>query len=548
MATVINTFPDRRAALLGKGLGTLVGNVLEARRKKEEERKRKEALSRAADLTKEIAQGSKTVDESDVAEALFDAGVDTSKIVTSFEAIAKARIQLRQREEDIKREQAIDLREQMQTIAGEGRAEARTKRTETRGEARTVRGEGRAEARTVGAERRGERRDISKETRGEAEDIRGEGREEEREESRFTRALKVAKIEEIKKGVDERLQNLEFGRILQEAGTGELDAEQMFNVIAAADLPPDLKFGLLDRLAKGELGLEVGEEFEDLKVFDLDSGRETTIKVPKDIAQGTRQQQDAFFKEKGFNITTQPQALITGGERTLKEFTTAAGGDDDPYVKKIIALRKLGLVQIDADNQGNQVITDLVSRKTSFVPSPIMDAVAARQVQFKISSIEDALVALDKIDITKVGLDDFFAAKIGGGGITLPIVGGIVQTIFDFWGLESSEIAEAQAARASFFATLAPIAKSIATEEGERNAISSPAAIELAKDIVLITNPTTTELGARIAVKRLKETLQGLKVSLMAQLQHRTMLRPRIIDVDLREEDGRFKVERRKSE
>ena len=58
MATVINTFPDRRAELLGKGLGALVGNVLEARRKREEDKRRKEALSRAADLTKEIAQGS----------------------------------------------------------------------------------------------------------------------------------------------------------------------------------------------------------------------------------------------------------------------------------------------------------------------------------------------------------------------------------------------------------------------------------------------------------------------------------------------------------
>ncbi|KKK57517.1 hypothetical protein LCGC14_3053670, partial [marine sediment metagenome] len=354
-----------------------------------------------------------------------------------------------------------------------------------------------------------------------------------REESRFTRALKQAKIAEIKKGVDERLQGLEFGRILQEAGTGELDAGQMFNVIAGAELPSDLKFGLLDRLAKGELGLEVTEDFVDLDVFDLGSGRKTTIKVPKEIAQGTRQQQDKFFEERGFNVTTQPRALETGEERVLAEFTAAAGGDDDPYVKKIIAKRKLGLVQIDADNQGNQVITDLVSRKTSFIPSPIMQARAATQIQFKIASIEDALVALDGIDLTKVGLEDFFTAKVAGGAVTIPVLGGVIGTVLDFFGLEPSEIAEAQAARAGFFATLAPIAKSIATEEGERNAISSPAAIELAEDIVLITNITTTEMGARIAVDRLKGTLQRLKVSLMAQLQHRTMLRPRIIDVDI---------------
>ncbi|KKL00869.1 hypothetical protein LCGC14_2628230, partial [marine sediment metagenome] len=366
-----------------------------------------------------------------------------------------------------------------------------------------------------------------------------------REESRFTRALKQAKIAEIKKGVDERLQGLEFGRVLQEAGTGELDAEQMFNVIAGAELPPELKFSLLDRLAKGELGLEVAEGFEDLDVFDIASGRKTSIKVPEAIAQGTRQQQDKFFEERGFNVTTQPRALETGEERVLAEFTAAAGGDDDPYVKQIIAKRELGLVQIDADNQGNQVITDLSSRKTSFIPSPIMDAVAARQVQFKIASIEDALVALNNIDLTKVGLEDFLTGSVGGFGVTLPVIGGMVEGVLDFFGLEPSEIAEAQAARAGFFATLAPIAKSIATEEGERNAISSPAAIELAKEIVLITKVTTTELGARIAVERLKGTLQRLKVNLMAQLQHRTMLRPRIIDVDISQgEDGRFTVKK----
>ena len=52
-----------------------------------------------------------------------------------------------------------------------------------------------------------------------------------------------------------------------------------------------------------------------------------------------------------------------------------------------------------------------------------MDAVAARQVQFKISSIEDALSSLEEIDLTKVGLDDWLTAKIAGGGVTLPVLG-----------------------------------------------------------------------------------------------------------------------------
>ena len=538
MATVVNTFPDRRAEILGKGLGGLVGNVIAARQRKEDDKKRREALSRAADLTKEIAQGSQAVDESDVAEALFDAGVDESKIVTSFESIAAARIAKRQREEDIRREEAIDLREQLQGIAGEQRGEARTKRTEVRGEARTVRGEERGEERALGAEARGEGRDIRK-----------EGRAEEREESKFARALKISRMEEIKKGVDERLLNLELGRVLQEGATGQLDAGEMFRVIAGAEVPPDMKFKLLDRLSKGELGVELGIGFEKIDVFDKDSGRKTTLSVPEDIAKGSRQEQDAYFEERGFNVSTQPIRVQAAEERILDQMIAAAGGEDDPDAKRLVLNKKAGLIDIKADNQGNVVITSLVHETARFIPNPIMDAVAARQVQFKIASIEDALTSLENLDLTKVGLDDYITANWGGFATTAPFgVGWVAGHILDFLNLEPSEIAAAQAARASFFATLAPIAKSIATEEGERNAISSPAAIELAEDIVLITGITTTEMGARIAVERLKKTLQTIKVELMAQLQHRSMLRPRIIDVDLSEEDGRFKINRRKSE
>ncbi|KKM72210.1 hypothetical protein LCGC14_1422790, partial [marine sediment metagenome] len=432
---------------------------------------------------------------------------------------------------------AIDLREQAQAIAGEGRKEAAAGRGELRREDIAKRTEGRGEERALGAEARGEGRDIRK-----------EGRAEEREESQFARALKISRMEEIKKGVDERLLNLELGRVLQEGATGQLDAGEMFRVIAGAEVPPDMKFKLLDRLSKGELGVELGVGFEKIDVFDKDSGRKTTLSVPEDIAKGSRQEQDAYFEERGFNVSTQPIRVQAAEERILDQMIAAAGGEDDPDAKRLVLNKKAGLIDIKADNQGNVVITSLVHETARFIPNPIMDAVAARQVQFKISSIEDALASLEEIDLTKVGLDDWLTAKIAGGGVTLPVLGGIIGTVLDFFGLEPSEIAAAQAARAGFYATLAPIAKSIATEEGERNAISSPAAIELAEDIVLITNLTTTEMGARIAVERLKGTLQRLKVSLMAQLQHRSMLRPTIIDVDLSEEEGRFTLKRRGTE
>ncbi|KKM77728.1 hypothetical protein LCGC14_1367110 [marine sediment metagenome] len=60
MATVINTFPDRRAELLGKGLGGLIGNVITARQKAREEERKKEALKNVANLIQQSMGGGRT--------------------------------------------------------------------------------------------------------------------------------------------------------------------------------------------------------------------------------------------------------------------------------------------------------------------------------------------------------------------------------------------------------------------------------------------------------------------------------------------------------
>ncbi len=59
MATIVNTFPDRRAALLGKGVGALVGGVLDARRKKRQEEEEKKKLKLALDLLSRASGGEK---------------------------------------------------------------------------------------------------------------------------------------------------------------------------------------------------------------------------------------------------------------------------------------------------------------------------------------------------------------------------------------------------------------------------------------------------------------------------------------------------------
>ncbi|KKM95700.1 hypothetical protein LCGC14_1185590 [marine sediment metagenome] len=59
MATVINTFPDRRAELLGKGIGALVGNVIAARQKKKEEEERQKKVNEGIELMGRAARKEK---------------------------------------------------------------------------------------------------------------------------------------------------------------------------------------------------------------------------------------------------------------------------------------------------------------------------------------------------------------------------------------------------------------------------------------------------------------------------------------------------------
>jgi len=539
MATVVNTFPDRRAELLGKGLGTIIGNVITARRKKEEETRKKAALQEATKLLSQAAKGSE-VDPGAITGALFEGGATSESILAANRFVAQARIARRQREEDAAAKLEEERRAALGLIAKEERGESRTIRKEGRGEQRDIRGEG-----------RGEQRDIRGEGRGEGRDIRGEGRQVSRENQLLADTLKRSAEEEAAKNIDDRLTGLAFERVLK--GAPGLSPAQVTNVIADAagrgDFTPDQIFSLLDRVdSLAAPGAE--DDFVKIPAFDIDSGRKVDILVPPEIATGGKDVQDLYLKSKGFNVTTQPRALVTGEERLFNQLVENIGGADDPYVKQLASLKRLGLISVRTDAAGNTTITDLKSGKNTFIVSGQMDAVAARQIQFKISSIEDALTSLEEIDLTKVGMDDFLTAKLAGAAMTAPLgVGWAMRGILDFLGLEPTEVAEAQAARASFFATLAPIAKSIATEEGERNAISSPAAIELAKDIILITNPTTTEIGARIAVKRLQGMLRKLKVQLMAQLSHRSNIRPIITDIDIRLDDsGRYRLEKRKEE
>ncbi len=536
MATIVNKFPDRRFEQMGAGLGGLIARVMAERDKKKQKEKEKAAMSRAADLVRTVSAGEGEEDESDLSEALFDAGVSSAENLAMIKVTTAAKIEAEQRTQDRAQEVFDENLENTRVLQGEKRKEV----FEVEKEKRQLRT-------TVAAEQRGEAKTKRAEVRGEEAEKRGEQRDATREAQLLSEAL--ARVAREKH--DERVERHNVGLVIERVvkNSEGLTPGELFNTVATyageGQLPTDVIFDLMDRIPD-LADQDRPDNTEELQVFDKESGRATTAHVPPEIVTASKADQDAYFARLGFNVTAQPLALQTGEEREILAAIESSGGGE--WAEKLVRMKRAGLIHLQTLQNGDTVITDLQKKVSSYIINPKMDAQQQRQVAFRISSIEDALNALNDIDVTKTGVDDWLAAKLGGLAITAPL-GGIMAVALDFLGLEPSEIVAAQASRAGYFATLAPFAQAIAPSEGERHAISSPAAIDLAKEILLITKPGTTQGAAYIAVERAKGMLTKLKVTLMAQLQHKSNIRPRVIKTHINEESpGHFTVNRSEEE
>ncbi|KKL66415.1 hypothetical protein LCGC14_2145220, partial [marine sediment metagenome] len=213
------------------------------------------------------------------------------------------------------------------------------------------------------------------------------------------------------------------------------------------------------------------------------------------------------------------------------------GGSED--VEHIVAAKELGLVTVDTTPEGDQIITNLATRETSFTSSPQMDKIAARKMMFRIAAIDETLAQLEGLDLKGgLGLEGFLTAEVGGfiSNIWLG------DTILDFMGIEPSEIARAQAARSGFFNVVVPFAEAISAGEGGREILTSKFGIGIAQEILLIRELSTTNAGAQQAINRITKLFTGLRSIMTVQLRHGTMLRPTMLNVEWKQlEDNRIK-------
>lgn len=479
MATIINTFADRRAELfgrgLGEGLGALVGNVIEARQKKREEEEKKEKLGLALDLMQRA---------SDLEKAQFS----TSKVG----AQKLKRTQVRQ---GIEAEELPQLKGRVPT------------------------------GRDVGM--------AFSEAGIESEFA-----------IKLAQGVNKAKKEQEKLNVEQE----ELRNVLSKAGGSK---ELLFSAVAAAKLPSDIKLRLLPLIKDLAKEDPEDEEFIDITVYRLDNGQEAPWSIPKRFEGSSVAVIDKYLQDLGLEVTSQPQLQTTGEERIRKDAIRTLGSTED--VEHIAAAKKLGLVTVDTTPEGDQIVTNLATRETSFISSPQMDKVAARKIQFRIAAIDETLAQLGVDPLTGrripgqgldleggLGLEGFLTAEVGGfiSNIWLG------DTLMDFMGIEPSEIARAQAARSGFFNVIVPFAEAISTGESSRNIITSKFGIGIAQEILLIRELSTTNAGAEQAINRIIKLFSGLRSIMEVQLRHGTMLRPKMLSVKWKQlDDNRIQGE-----
>lgn len=478
MAVVINTFPDRRAELLGKGLGGIVASVIEARRRKREEEEKRKKIDDALNLLGRATKGEK---------AEFGPSVTTGTTKRFGEA-------------------------------GPGKAAVTSRRLLPK-----------PSRIPTGA-------DV-------ARPLLGAGVE-----SEF--AIKLAQgVDEARQQQErEALEQEELRNVLFKAGGSE---ELLVSAIAAAKLPADIKLRLLaqtDKLAKKS---PEDEEFVGVTAYRLDDGQAVPIRIPERLQGKSVAVVDKYLQDLGTLVTVQPQQQITAAERQFAQDIRTLGDKED--VEHIAAAKRLGLVTVHSTPEGDQIITNLATRETSFTSSPQMDKVAARKIQFRIAAIEETLGQLGVdpntgrrvpgkgLDLEGgLGLEGFLTAEVGGFIANI----WLMDSVLDFMGIEPSEIARAQAARSGFFNVIVPFAEAIATGEGSRDIITSKFGINIATEILLIRELSTSRAGAEQAINRIVKLLTGLKQILEVQLRHGTMLRPKMLNVKWKQlEDNRIEGE-----
>ncbi len=551
MATVINTFPDRRGALIGKGIGTFVGNVLEARRKAEDKRVGNVALAAAADLSREIQLGiAGDRDESDLVNLLAKTGLSSDQIADFANKTIAARVAKSNRAEDAQAKLSLETRTA-------GRLE--TRRTEdferdltkadlvedrARGlEQRTLEEADRVRGEVVARDFREEQRRNKRQERiaGDKELTRTTERleDQERGDAKFADSLALAaatvKAKELKVIQD----NLAVQDMLKSIAPDTTPMQLLKTIGEAKDIPLATRMEMLKQIGNITAAANPGdEEIIPVDVYSLADGQKGALPAPESIANLTgpnaRELKDKYFQDQGYDVTTLPTVQTTGEERLLAQDIKSLGDTDE--IKHMVAAQRRGLIKVEIDAEGNQYFTDLSTGARSFLPSAKMGRQQAEQISLRRSAIAEVLPKLRKLDLTQVGLEGWLRAEIGG------LASGILAEGFlDWFGLERSEIIKAQLARQGFFNTLIPFAEAIVSEEGERRLITSKTGIDIAKEVLDIFDLSSRPAFAQIAVTRLIKQFEEMDAILKVQLETKTLFRPVIVDTTWEGPSGQIK-------
>ena len=455
MATVINTFPDKRGETLGKGLGSLIGSVLEARQKKQEEEEIRRKINKSIELMGRAQVGEK---------ASFGPSVTTGP-TKKFKA------------------------------AGPGKGEVTSRELQPR-----------PSRVPTGA-------DVAKHLLEAG--VEGE----------FVIALAKGMDEKRAETEQKEAQKVRLGAVLSLGGEG-LTKAQMFDVIAVAaaegeGLPFDITRALISQIDElaGVLG---GEDLRDIPIFNSD-GPLGNLPVPESVHNLSQPAQDKYFADRGFKgITTQPTAKVATEKLkgdALKRLVKT-GIIDQTLADKQAA----GFIDIAGpDSEGRFAIIDKSNNTVAFRGGGDLTPETLSLIDRRVLAINDALLLLNRADLSSVGIGKILKAEIGGVAIQIPVIGSIAE----FLGLNPEEVAAIQADRSVFYAALRPLAASFAVG-GSRQNQGTKVQIELAKRMLNMVRFADTPEGAAEARAELTDILTEIRNNLQAQRISRSSIPPNV--------------------
>ena len=172
-----------------------------------------------------------------------------------------------------------------------------------------------------------------------------------------------------------------------------------------------------------------------------------------------------------------------------------------------------GAVKIQIDpGTGRLFMVDVLTGETKILNPNVMTRDQLKRIDIRLDSIKNARLFLRRnlANVNRVGIENIFTAEVGGIALQLPLIG----SVLGFLGVDDRKIADIQAARAGFFASLEPTVGAIRAGARAGRGVATNKQLAIAERIVNVTRLASTPAGARKATVQMLGILDEIEEDL----------------------------------